>query len=81
MDPKRSRSFDSDYFKILTQNKGLFQSDAALLTDVSSSRAVKQLQNPVTFLFSFANSMVKMGNIEVLTGTDGQIRKQCRFVN
>lgn len=82
MDPKSSRSFDSDYFKILTQKKGLFQSDAALLTDTSSSQTIKQLQNPKTFFSSFANSMLKMGAIEVLMGpNNGEIRQQCRFVN
>ncbi|XP_038875951.1 peroxidase 24-like [Benincasa hispida] len=82
MDPRSSRSFDSNYFKILTQKKGLFQSDAALLTDVSSSRIVRQLQNPRAFSLNFANSMLKMAAIEVLTGTNnGEIRKRCRFVN
>ncbi|CAK9329027.1 unnamed protein product [Citrullus colocynthis] len=82
MDPRSSRSFDSDYFKIVTQNKGLFQSDAALLTDASSSRTVKQLQNPRAFSSSFANSMLKMAAIEVLTGpNNGEIRQRCRFVN
>ncbi|XP_023000611.1 peroxidase 24-like [Cucurbita maxima] len=81
MDPKSSRSFDTDYFKILTQHKGLFQSDAALLTDNSSSRIVKELQKPKAFFPSFANSMLKMSAIEVLTGKNGEIRKRCRFVN
>ena len=82
MDPRSSRSFDSNYFKILTQHKGLFQSDAALLNDTSSSRLVRSLQNPKVFSFSFASSMLKMAAIEVLTGNNnGEIRKQCRFVN
>ncbi|XP_022138759.1 LOW QUALITY PROTEIN: peroxidase 24-like [Momordica charantia] len=81
MDPRSSHSFDSKYFKILTQKKGLFQSDAALLTDVVSSRLVGQLRNPLVFSFRFADSMLKMSAIEVLTGTNGEIRKHCRFVN
>lgn len=82
MDPRSSGSFDSDYFKILKQRKGLFQSDAALLTDAVSSRLVGQLRNPVAFSFSFADSMVKMSAIEViLGGANGEVRKRCRFVN
>ncbi|KAL4014854.1 hypothetical protein IC575_027072 [Cucumis melo] len=82
MDPRSSASFDSNYFKILTQNKGLFQSDAALLNNTSSSRLVRSLQNPRFFSSSFARSMLKMAAIEVLTGNNnGEIRKRCRFVN
>jgi peroxidase len=33
------------------------------------------------FFASFANSMIKMGNINVLYGNEGEVRKNCRFVN
>ena len=32
------------------------------------------------FFDSFVNSILKMGNINVLTGSEGDIRKNCRFV-
>ena len=36
----------------------------------------------VKLLFaSFAKSMIKMGNINVLTRNEGEIRRNCRFVN
>ncbi|KAG9451565.1 hypothetical protein H6P81_011530 [Aristolochia fimbriata] len=44
MDSDSSINFDSDYFLILTQNKGLFQSDAALLTNSASANFVKLFQ-------------------------------------
>ncbi|NP_001312424.1 peroxidase 24-like precursor [Nicotiana tabacum] len=81
MDPQSSTSFDSNYFNILTQNKGLFQSDAVLLTDKKSAKVVKQLQKTNTFFSEFAKSMQKMGAIEVLTGNAGEIRKSCRVRN
>lgn len=81
MDPQSSTSFDSNYFNILTQNKGLFQSDAVLLTDKKSAKVVKQLQKTNTFFSEFAKSMQKMGAIEVLTGNAGEIRKNCRVRN
>ena len=37
--------------------------------------------NPQRFLCDFGRSMVKMGNIRPLTGSAGQIRKNCRAVN
>ncbi|KAK3011367.1 hypothetical protein RJ639_012076 [Escallonia herrerae] len=81
MDPQSSLSFDTQYFTTLNQNKGLFQSDAALLTDRVSAKIVKQLQVPKDFLSEFGKSMKKMGAMEVLTGKAGEIRKNCRIVN
>ncbi|KAJ4722276.1 Peroxidase [Melia azedarach] len=81
MDPQSSLSFDSHYYKIVLQHKGLFQSDAALLTDGNSANIVSQLQNPRVFFREFAESVKKMGAVEVLTGNAGEIRKQCRVVN
>ncbi|KAL5706918.1 peroxidase [Ranunculus cassubicifolius] len=36
MDPSSSNRFDLDYYKSLLENRGLFQSDAALVTDPAS---------------------------------------------
>ncbi|XP_006357005.2 peroxidase 24-like [Solanum tuberosum] len=82
MDPMSSTSFDSNYFNILiNQNKGLFQSDAALLNDKDSVIVIKKLQEDETFFSQFAKSMQKMGAIELLTGNAGEIRKNCRVKN
>lgn len=81
MDPGSSLSFDADYFKILKQNKGLFQSDAALLTNKGSSNIVDELVDPDKFFTEFAQSMQRMGAVGVLTGNSGEIRKKCNVVN
>ncbi|KAI8561535.1 hypothetical protein RHMOL_Rhmol04G0347700 [Rhododendron molle] len=81
MDPRSSLTFDTHYFTILNQHKGLFQSDAALLTDKKSAEMVKQLQSTDDFFFEFNKSMEKIGAVELLTGKDGEIRKKCRVVN
>ncbi|KAL2469992.1 Peroxidase 24 [Abeliophyllum distichum] len=81
MDPQSSLSFDTRYFATVNQNKGLFQSDAALLMNPTSARIVKQLEVPRAFFNQFGKSMVNMGDIEVLVGNAGEIRKNCRVVN
>lgn len=81
MDPQSSLSFDSHYYDILFENKGLFQSDAALLTNRNSAKIAKRLQIQNDFFMEFAKSMKKMGAIGVLTGNAGQIRKQCSKIN
>lgn len=81
MDPRSSLTFDTHYFTILNQHKGLFQSDVALLTDKRSAEMVKQLQSTDDFFFEFNKSMKKMGAVELLTEKDGEIRKKCRIVN
>ncbi|KAJ6289359.1 hypothetical protein OIU76_025219 [Salix suchowensis] len=83
MDPGSFKSFDEDYYTVVAKRRGLFQSDAALLDDAETRDYVK-LQSRTqgsTFAQDFAESMVKMGNIGVLTGKQGEIRKRCAFVN
>ncbi|CAK7324875.1 unnamed protein product [Dovyalis caffra] len=77
MDPGSSQNFDSSYFVILQQKKGLFQSDAALLTNKNSNKIVGELLNSTDFFKEFGQSMKRMGAIGVLTGSSGEIRKKC----
>ncbi|KAJ8459574.1 hypothetical protein OPV22_032500 [Ensete ventricosum] len=81
MDPGSSLLFNDHYYVILKQKEGLFQSDAALLTDGKSSKIVDKLLDSGDFFDAFRKSITRMGNIGVLTGTDGQIRNNCRAVN
>ncbi|KAH9765520.1 peroxidase 24 [Citrus sinensis] len=81
MDPGSDLSFDTNYFKILTQHKGLFQSDAALLTDKGARNFVNVLLDSKRFFMEFGLSMKRMGAIGVLTGNSGEIRKKCNVIN
>ena len=81
MDPGSGLTFDNNYFKILRQQKGMFQSDAALLTNKGSSNIVGELLDSGKFYTEFAQSMKRMGAVGVLTGTSGEIRKKCNVVN
>ncbi|KAF2296884.1 hypothetical protein GH714_011007 [Hevea brasiliensis] len=74
--------FDNAYFTNLVNNKGLLHSDQQLFSGGSTDSQVKTYStNPVTFYTDFANAILKMGKLSPLTGTDGQIRTNCRKVN
>ncbi|KAM7463022.1 hypothetical protein LguiA_031143 [Lonicera macranthoides] len=80
MDPQSSLKFDNNYFTVLKQHQGLFQSDAALLTNKGASNVVDELLSPSKFFTEFGQSMERMGVIGVLTGSSGEIRKKCSVV-
>ncbi|RWW30424.1 hypothetical protein BHE74_00040085 [Ensete ventricosum] len=81
MDPGSSTDFDNHYYANLKEKKGLFVSDAALLTDQRSAKLVGKLLRPGDFFDAFRHSITRMGAIGVLTGTAGEIRNKCSVVN
>ena len=83
LDYVRPAQFDNNYFKNLLSGRGLLTSDQELLTNGQGS--TMQLVNAYaqyegSFLVQFAASMVKVGNISPLTGSQGEIRVNCRRV-
>jgi len=82
LDPVTTNTFDNTYYKNVLSNSGLLQSDQALLGDNTTSALVTNYSKwPILFFRDFAVSVEKMGRIGVLTGQQGQIRKNCRAVN
>uniref|UniRef100_R7W5P5 Peroxidase n=1 Tax=Aegilops tauschii TaxID=37682 RepID=R7W5P5_AEGTA len=83
LDAQTPRAFDNAYYQNLMAHRGLFRSDQELFSGGSQDALVRQdSANPAPFFRSdFVKAMVKMGNINPLTGTAGQIRRNCRFVN
>ncbi|CAN6164169.1 unnamed protein product [Urochloa humidicola] len=84
MDPGSYKTFDTSYYRHVAKRRGLFQSDAALLTDATTSEYVQRIatgQFDDVFFKDFSESMIKMGNVGVLTGAEGEIRKKCYIVN
>ncbi|XP_031121361.1 peroxidase 4-like [Ipomoea triloba] len=74
--------FDNYYYKNLINKKGLLHSDQALYSGGSTDSLVKKYsKNPALFNSHFARAMIKMGNIRPLTGSCGEIRKNCRIAN
>ncbi|CAN4103454.1 unnamed protein product [Withania somnifera] len=83
MDPGSFNTFDLSYFKLLLKRRGLFQSDAALTKRTTTKTFIEQLVDGSLkeFYAEFGKSMEKMGRVEVKTGSAGEIRKHCAFVN
>lgn len=82
LDTTSPTSFDNAYFKNLQSQKGLLHSDQQLFSGGSTDAQVNAYSsNSGSFSTDFANAMVKMGNLSPLTGTSGQIRKNCRKAN
>ncbi|NP_001313858.1 peroxidase P7-like precursor [Gossypium hirsutum] len=82
LDIQTPTRFDNDYFRNLVARRGLLHSDQELFNGGSQDALVRTYSNnPATFSADFAAAMVKMGNISPLTGTQGEIRRNCRVVN
>lgn len=75
-------SFDNSYYTSLMNNAGLLESDRALMRNPQTAALVESYSiNPRSFSYDFAASMYKLGNVGVLTGENGEIRRKCRSVN
>jgi peroxidase len=75
-------AFDNNYYIDLKSQKGLLHSDQELFNGGSTDSQVNTYSsNQNTFFSDFAAAMVKMGNINPLTGTSGEIHKNCRKPN
>ncbi|OAE19918.1 hypothetical protein AXG93_1130s1720 [Marchantia polymorpha subsp. ruderalis] len=71
--------FDSNYYDRVVDGETAFVSDSALLTTPFADALVRDLGEftTVPFFDEFGLAMVKMGQINVLTGSEGTIRKVC----
>ncbi|BFI29770.1 peroxidase [Marchantia polymorpha subsp. ruderalis] len=75
-------TFDESFYFNLQINEGLLASDQLLYTSDATSPLVDQFAADKTAFFdSFVTSMIKLGNVGVLTGTQGEIREVCSMVN
>lgn len=85
-DTGSQNKFDNSYYANLRNGRGVLQSDQALWNDASTKTFVQRYLGirgllGLTFNVEFGKSMVKMSNIGVKTGTDGEIRKICSASN
>ncbi|XP_022728788.1 peroxidase 45-like [Durio zibethinus] len=82
MDPMTPRTFDNAYFKNLQQGMGLFTSDQTLFTDPRSRSTVNLFASSnAAFQNAFVTAVTKLGQVGVLAGNKGEIRRDCTQPN
>lgn len=83
LDVTTPKTFDVEYFNNLKKKKGLLFTDQSLYSDQRTASFVDMFgSQPSLFNDQFAVSMIKLGNVGVLTRpNEGQIRLNCNFVN
>ncbi|KAJ7548846.1 hypothetical protein O6H91_07G030200 [Diphasiastrum complanatum] len=75
--------FDNSYYSDVRFGRGLFTSDEALITDPNTKQQVQANSAFTQFpwRFKFPLAMIRMSEIGVLTGQQGEIRKNCHVIN
>ncbi|XP_065851627.1 peroxidase 11 [Euphorbia lathyris] len=86
MDYATPNLFDNSYYQILLREEGLLNSDQELYSSMlaiqTKKLVVKYAHDPIAFFEQFSESMVRLGNItNADTFVNGEVRKNCRFVN
>jgi len=82
LDSVTPAKFDVAYYSQLIKKKGLLHSDQELLNGGYTGALVRKYRRDTrTFYKDFAKSMIKMGNIKPLTGSQGEVRYNCRRAN
>ncbi|KAI3940006.1 hypothetical protein MKW98_029782 [Papaver atlanticum] len=87
LDTGSENRFDQSYYTNLRNGRGVLESDQKLWTDTTTQTFVRRFSGPfrglsgLRFNVEFGRSMVKMSNIEVKTGAQGEIRRICSAIN
>uniref|UniRef100_A0A8R7U4G8 Peroxidase n=1 Tax=Triticum urartu TaxID=4572 RepID=A0A8R7U4G8_TRIUA len=87
LDRGSERVFDTSILRNIRNGFAVIASDAALYNDTSTVDVVDSYSGLLSTIFGpyfrqdFADSMVKMGSIGVLTGASGEVRKVCSKFN
>ena len=82
MDPSSPAITDAGYYTNLLANRGLFTSDQTLMTNAATANQVNQnARRTMLWRSKFAATMVKMGQLDVLTGNGGEIHSNCKVIN
>uniref|UniRef100_A0ACD5Z6F9 Uncharacterized protein n=1 Tax=Avena sativa TaxID=4498 RepID=A0ACD5Z6F9_AVESA len=83
MDPGSFLTFDLGYYHAVLKHRALLHSDAALITDAAARADIADVVGspPEVFFQVFGRSMARLGAVQVMTGSEGEIRKHCAITN
>ncbi|KAI3887298.1 hypothetical protein MKX03_017859 [Papaver bracteatum] len=87
LDSGSEGGFDSTFFNNLRNGRGILESDQKLWTDSATQSVVRRFSGPfrglskLLFNVEFSRPMVKMSNVGVKTGLEGEIRVVCSKIN
>lgn len=74
--------FDTQYFANALSGRGLFTVDSEVALNPLTQPILRSFNaNPNAFFQAFSSAFVKLSLTNVLTGSQGQIRHNCRLVN
>jgi len=75
--------FDNNYYLDLQNNQTLFTSDQSLYSNSANTEDIVDsfASNQTVFFENFILGMLKMGQLDVLTGSEGEIRTNCSIAN
>ncbi|KAL5700696.1 peroxidase [Ranunculus cassubicifolius] len=82
LDAVTPNRLDNTYYKELKNHRGLLFSDQTLFNSPATIGMVKSnILHPSRWSAKFASAMVHMGFVDILTGNQGEIRRNCSVVN
>ncbi|KAL0009222.1 hypothetical protein SO802_010724 [Lithocarpus litseifolius] len=72
-------SFDTHYYQSLLNGRGLLFAAQQLMANEKTTRLIRAyaLDDGSTFRMDFAQAMMKMSGLNLLTGSQGQVRRNC----
>lgn len=82
LDLRTPNVFDNKYYLDLMNRQGVFTSDQDLLSDERTNGLVNAFAvNQTLFFEKFVDAVIKLSQLDVLTGNQGEIRDQCNVIN
>ncbi|XP_004493235.1 peroxidase 44-like [Cicer arietinum] len=82
LDQNTSFVFDNQFYNQILLERGVLAFDQQFASDSMTKKVVMRFaRNGESFMERFVDAMIKMGNIGVLLGNEGEIRRNCRVFN
>ncbi|KAF3340788.1 peroxidase 47-like protein [Carex littledalei] len=79
---RTSTTFDNVYFRALQSSQGVLTSDQTLYNSPQTRMIVDNYaMNQAMFFFNFQQGMLKMGQLDLKEGNQGEVRLNCRKIN